>query len=215
MALAFSLGGSAASRIQHIGQIQSLVFLPLALWMLMRALERSSWLAGAAAGLFASFIVLGRDQVALIATYTLVGYVLWHWLDGPGRRARFAASIKPLVAGAVVGACVVTMPVLMTELLAQSSNRPEISFASAVQGSLHPASLMMLAFADVFGASDFNREFWGPPSIPWHDMIAQTGLDRLEQPATRSRSRTCCSSGCATRAPWPRACCTMRSRMAG
>jgi hypothetical protein len=175
-ALAFSLGGSAASRIQHIGQIQSLVFLPLALWMLSRALTRSSWLAGSTAGLFASFIVLGRDQVALIATYTLVGYVLWHWLDGPDRRARFSASLKPLAAGAVVGACVVTMPVLMTELLAQSSNRPEISFASAVQGSLHPASLMMLAFADVFGASDFSREFWGPPSIPWHDLIAHTGL---------------------------------------
>jgi hypothetical protein len=175
-ALAFGLGGSAASRIQHIGQIQSLVFLPLALWMLARALERTSWPAGAIAGLFASFIVLGRDQVALIATYTLVGYVLWHWLDGPGRRPRFAASIKPLAAGAAVGACIVTVPVLLTELLAQSSNRPEISFASAVQGSLHPASLMMLAFADVFGASDFNREFWGPPSIPWHDLIAHTGL---------------------------------------
>ena len=48
-ALAFSFGGSAASRIQHIGQIESLVFLPLALWMLARALERSSWRAGAGA----------------------------------------------------------------------------------------------------------------------------------------------------------------------
>ena len=41
-ALAFSFGGSAASRIQHVGQIQSLIFLPLALWMLARALERLS-----------------------------------------------------------------------------------------------------------------------------------------------------------------------------
>jgi hypothetical protein len=175
-ALAFSFGGSAASRIQHIGQIQSLVFLPLAIWMLARALERSSWLAGAAAGLFASFIVLGRDQVSLIGAFVLVGYVLWHWFDGAGRRGRFVASLKPLLAGAVVGACVVTVPVILTELLAQSSNRPEISFARAAQGSLHPASLLMLLFADVFGASDFNREFWGPPSIPWHDMIGQTGL---------------------------------------
>ena len=47
-ALAFAFGGSAASRIQHIGQIESLVFLPLALWLLARALERSSWRAGAA-----------------------------------------------------------------------------------------------------------------------------------------------------------------------
>lgn len=175
-ALAFSFGGSAASRIQHIGQVESLVFLPLALWMLARALERSSWRAGAAAGLFASFIVIGRDQVSLVAIYVLAGFVLWHWLDGNGRRKRLAASLKPLAAGAVVGLCIVTVPVLLTELLAQSSNRPEISFALAVQGSLHPASLLMLAFADVFGASDFSREFWGPPSIPWHDMVSQTGL---------------------------------------
>src|SRR5215212_844367 len=59
-ALAFSFGGSAASRIQHIGQVQSLVFLPLAIWMLARALERSSWLAGAGAGMFAGCIMLGR-----------------------------------------------------------------------------------------------------------------------------------------------------------
>src|ERR1044072_5448714 len=44
-ALAFSLGGSAASRIQHIGQLQSLVFLPLAMLMLSRAFERLSWIA--------------------------------------------------------------------------------------------------------------------------------------------------------------------------
>ena len=175
-ALAFSLGGSAASRIQHIGQLQSLVFLPLAILMLSRTLERSSWLAGAAAGLFASFIVLGRDQVSLVGTYVLVGFVLWHWLDGAGRGARFVASLKPLLAGGIVGVCIVTVPLTLTVLLAQGSNRPDISFAHAVQGSLHPASLMMLAFADVFGASDFNREFWGPPSIPWHELIGQTGL---------------------------------------
>ena len=52
-ALAFAFGGSAASRIQHVGQIESLVFLPLALWLLARALERSSWRAGVGAGVFA------------------------------------------------------------------------------------------------------------------------------------------------------------------
>jgi hypothetical protein len=175
-ALAFAFGGSAASRIQHVGQIESLVFLPLALWMLGRALERSSWRCGAGAGVLAAFIVLGRDQVALIAVYVLVGFVLWHWLDGPGRWTRIAASIKPLVAGAIAGALIVTVPVTLTALLAAHSNRPEIGYDLAVMGSLHPATLLMLAFADVFGASDFSREFWGPPSIPWHDLIADTGL---------------------------------------
>ena len=98
-ALAFSFGGSAASRIQHIGQVESLVFLPLALWMLARALERSSWRAGAGAGVFAAFIVLGRDQVSLIAVYLLIGFVFWHWLSGPDWRSRIAASMKPLAGG--------------------------------------------------------------------------------------------------------------------
>ncbi len=99
-ALAFAFGGSAASRIQHIGQIESLVFLPLALWMLARALERSSWRAGAGAGVFAALIVLGRDQVSLIAIYVLAGYRAL----ALARRRRagghgIAASIKPLAAG--------------------------------------------------------------------------------------------------------------------
>jgi hypothetical protein len=91
-ALAFAFGGSAASRIQHVGQVESLVFLPLSLWLLARALERSSALAGAGAGVFAAFIVLGRDQVSLIAVYVLTGFVLWHWLIGAGRPARVLAS---------------------------------------------------------------------------------------------------------------------------
>ena len=175
-ALAFSFGGSSASRIQHVGQIESLVFLPLALWMLARALERSSWRAGIGAGVFAALIVLGRDQVSLLAIYVLAGFVLWHWFAGMDAAARLSASIKPLAAGAVTGALIVTVPVTLTALLAASSNRPEIGFDFAGGGSLHPANLLMLAFADVFGASDFNREFWGPPGFPWHEAFGQTGL---------------------------------------
>jgi len=175
-ALAFAFGGSAASRIQHVGQIESLVFLPLTLWMLARALERASWRAGAAAGLFAALSMIGRDQVSMIAAYVMASYVMWHWLDGDGRAARFMASIKPLAAGFIVGLPVIVVPVTLTALLAADSNRPEIGYALAVRGSLHPASLLMLPFADVFGASDFSREFWGPPSIPWHEAIGDTGL---------------------------------------
>jgi hypothetical protein len=175
-ALAFAFGGSAASRIQHVGQVESLVFLPLTLWMLARALERVSWPAGACAGLFAAMVVIGRDQVSLIAVYLLGGFVLWHWLDGPGKAERTRASIKPLVAGAIVGAPLIAVPVTLTALLATHSNRPEIGYALAVGGSLHPASLLMLGFADVFGASDFHRDFWGPPSIPWHETFGDTGL---------------------------------------
>jgi hypothetical protein len=175
-ALAFAFGGSAASRIQHVGQVESLSFLPLSLWMLARALDRSSWLAGVGAGVFAAFIVLGRDQVSLIAVYVLAGFVFWHWASGADRLSRIRASVKPLAAGAIAGALIVTVPVVLTVLLAGHSNRPDIGYASAAGGSLHPANLLMLFFADVFGASDFNRELWGPPGFAWHNAFGPTDL---------------------------------------
>ena len=57
-AMAFALGGSANARIQHTGQVISLAYLPLALWLLSRALERSSWRAGLAAGVIAGLMAI-------------------------------------------------------------------------------------------------------------------------------------------------------------
>ncbi|MCC7347217.1 MAG: hypothetical protein IT538_07440, partial [Variibacter sp.] len=65
-AFAFAFGGSCAARIQHTGEVLSVAYLPLAIWLLARTLERSSWRTGAAAGLVAALMALGRDQVALL-----------------------------------------------------------------------------------------------------------------------------------------------------
>ena len=81
-ALAFALGGAANARMQHTGQVISLVYLPLTLWLLARALERSSWRAGLAAGALGGLMAIGRDQVALLSLYVLAGFVLAHWLTG-------------------------------------------------------------------------------------------------------------------------------------
>ena len=127
-ALAFALGGAASARIQHIGQVVSLAYLPLILWLLARALERASWRAGLAAGALAGLLAIGRDQVALLCLYVLAGYVLTWWLTGDSIVERLRASLKPLSAAALSGALVATVPVVMTSLLAARSNRPEVSF---------------------------------------------------------------------------------------
>src|SRR5215217_2349210 len=62
-ALAFAFGGAASARLQHTGQVISLAWLPVALFLLSRALERACWRWGALAGVAAALIVLGRDQV--------------------------------------------------------------------------------------------------------------------------------------------------------
>jgi hypothetical protein len=165
-ALAFAFGGALASRIQHIGEVLSLCYLPLATWLLMRALERASWRYGVIAGIFGGLIAAGRDQVALLALYLLAGMVIAYWV-GANARVRLRASFRPLAAAAVAGAVVAAVPVLLTFLLAESSNRPGFDFVSAGRGSLHPAHLLTLAFADLFGAADPAVPFWGPPSLAW------------------------------------------------
>ena len=94
-------------------------------------------------------IVLGRDQVSLIAVYVLTGFVLWHWLQrtgpaGADRGEREAARWRARSPARLI----VTVPVTLTALLAMHSNRPEIGYAFAAGGSLHPANLLMLVFAD-------------------------------------------------------------------
>jgi hypothetical protein len=175
-AMAFALGGSASARIQHTGQVISLAYLPLALWLLARALERSSWRAGLAAGAVGGLMAIGRDQVALLSLYVLAGFVLAHWIAAERPLARVRASMKPLCAAAASASVIAVVPIIMTTLLAARSNRPEISFASAAAGSIHPVHLLQFAFADLFGAMDPNIEYWAPQSPIWDAAWGWPGL---------------------------------------
>src|SRR3954469_1690036 len=175
-ALAFAFGGAASARLQHTGQVISLAYLPLALWLLSRALDRSSIGYGVHAGIAGALIVLGRDQVALLEVYVLVGFVAWHWLDGEGRAIRIRASLKPLIAGGIAGALIIALPVLLTELLAADSNRPEFSFVEAGRGSLHWTHLLSLAFPDLFGAMDPKVDFWGAGGWAWNERFGMQDL---------------------------------------
>lgn len=173
-ALAFCFGAAMSWRIQHIGQVVSLSMLAITFMLLSRALSRGSWLCGLAAGITASFMVLERDQVALISVYFLTGYVVWHWFSAGVHHSgrRISSSLPPLIAGSIAGTVLVAIPILLTWLLAQMSNRPEIDFIGAGRGSLHPALMVTWLGPDLFGASGDMEDYWGPPSFVWHD----TGL---------------------------------------
>lgn len=175
-ALALAFGASAAWRVQHIKQVQSFALLAVSLWLLARALDRpssgwrswGSWAYGAAAGLFAGLMVAEPDQVALLGCYLLAGYVFHHWASGPGRWRAVTSSVRPLAAGTLVGSLVAGAPILLTWLFVESSNRPEVVFDTAGQGSLHPASLLTALVGDLYGALNPKVPYWGPASPAWN-----------------------------------------------
>jgi hypothetical protein len=175
-AMAFAFGGSASGRIQHTVQIISLALFPLTLWLVARTLDRASWRAGLAAGLMAGLLAIGRDQVALLSLYVLAAYVFAYWLTRADGVASMRASFQPLVAAGAMAAIIAAVPVVTTALLAARSNRPEIGYASAAAGSLHPVHFLQFAFADLFGGMDPTTEYWAPQSQIWDAAWGSPGL---------------------------------------
>lgn len=170
-ALAFAFGGSAAWRVQHVGQILSLAYFPWAIWMLERGLRLSSARYGALAGFFAAMVVLGPDQVAYLVLVALAAFSLAHLMSGPGRLARLRASLRPLTAGAIVGAAIIAVPILMVLTFADGSNRAHIDLEEAALGSLHPTSMLTFVIANLFGTIGPSEQFWGAPSIHWPYIV--------------------------------------------
>lgn len=164
-ALVFSFGAAMAWRLQHFGQVVSLAYLPWLLLCIDRAIARGSVLSGLLAGIFAALIVLGRDQVALLALYVATGYALWQLLSDEAPSRAIRRALLPLVLGGIIGIALIALPLLMTLLLAAESNRPSIDFIGAGRGSLHPALLLTLISPDIFGAA--GADYWGPPSWTW------------------------------------------------
>jgi hypothetical protein len=166
-AVLFAFGASAAWRIQHVGQILSLSFWPVALWLLTRAVRRGSLPYGIAAGAAAGVMALGRDQVAYVGLWLLAGAVLAEWVQAASPRQALRRSTGPLLLGGVTGALVVAVPIGLTLLLAEGSNRPEIGYSEAARGSVHPALLLTAFVPNLFGVDGPFRDYWGPPSPLW------------------------------------------------
>jgi hypothetical protein len=179
-AMAFAFGGAASARIQHTVEVVSLCWLPLALWLVARTLERRSWRTGVAAGLVCAMLALGRDQVALLSLYVVAGFALTHWISAAyapnGKSARIRQRLLPLGTAAVTAAAVAAFPIIASALLAAHSNRPVIGYDSAAAGSLHPVHLLQLVFADLYGAMNANQNYWAPQSDSWDAAWGSPGL---------------------------------------
>lgn len=166
-ALGFCFGASMAWRLQHFGQVLSLAYWPFAYVLLKRGLDRGSWLYGLGAGIVAAFIILGRDQVGLLAIYILIAQVAWTIAsdEAPGRA--LGRSAKPLLAGGIGGIALIAIPMTLTLLLASESNRAVIDYPGAAAGSLHPGLIVTSIIPHLFGAAGEMEKYWGPPSFTW------------------------------------------------
>jgi hypothetical protein len=170
--LVFCFGASMAWRLQHVGQVLSLAYWPMALLALDRVLQRRSYLAAVALGMLGASILLGRDQIALLVLYLLAAFTVWRILSADTPWVALRQSVLPLGASGFIAAALAVLPLMMTALLAGDSNRPSIDLEGAGRGSLHPALLVTAVIPHLFGAAFRMEDYWGPPSFAW----SNTGL---------------------------------------
>jgi hypothetical protein len=157
-ALAFAFGGSAAWRIQHVGQVLSLAFFAIALFFLARIFQRGRWHEGICAGFFGALMLVGRDQVGLLCAVVLVIFALSQMVTTPWRQYGTALAVA-----VCAGIIFIALPIAFTLALAEDSNRVLIDYAGASRGSLHPASLFTVVVANLYGTDGPLSAFWGPP----------------------------------------------------
>ncbi len=166
-AFAFSFGASAALRVQHVGQVQSLAFLMIAQWLLLRTLRKARWHDGVVLGIAVAMVLVEPNQVALLGAYMLALQALWHLLTRANVIAELRRLALPMTVAGVVTIALAGIPLLLIFLFVEATTRAEIPFEEATKGSLHPASLLTALIADLFGAIDAGIDYWGPFSATW------------------------------------------------
>jgi hypothetical protein len=161
------LGGTVAGRLQHVGLVVSYTWLVVSLPLLRLTLERRSLVWATVFGLAAALMLFGRDQVAMLGAWALLGYALHEALSAerPVQWLRERLRVMVIAAGIVgllVGPCL-----LLTLQLAAVSNRPTIPLEEALTGSLSPVNLFTMLAPDFFASLGHHAEYWGPTNPRW------------------------------------------------
>jgi hypothetical protein len=161
-AAVFMFGGPASGRLPHTGMIMSYGLFPLALFLLLVAMQRRSLLTAAAFGVVSAILALGRNHVALLLCFVLVAAMAAEIATSsqPLRYMRERVGVMLSMGG--LAAVLLAVPLLLTLQFAALSNRPEVTIETSLDASLYPANFASLAVANVFGSVDPVQGYWGP-----------------------------------------------------
>lgn len=171
-AMVFMLGGAASSRLNHTGIIVVYGLGPVAMLLLELAMERRSAATAIAFAVVASTIAIGRTQVALMLCLLLAVLAVRIVWNAHKPWCYLWSRLPILGLMAVTGTVLVTVPIILTLQLAEHSNRPEEPLSAALEASLHPASLVSMVAANVFGAQRDPPGYWGPGDLTVPEVAA-------------------------------------------
>jgi hypothetical protein len=147
------------------GKMYVIALFPAALWLLVTALDRRSWLRFLWLGVVAGLMVVAHPQLAYYAYLTLAAYALGSiWT----RRREGGAALASTLAGGMVAAitaagvaAVVLLP--MYRYLREDSPRagPGRGFEYSASWSLHAEEALSLFIPEFSGTDVQSETYWG------------------------------------------------------
>lgn len=189
--IVFMFGGPAAARLQHLSQILTYSYIPLAFLALQKLLNATSLLRGILLGATGGLLLLSLNHLTYLAAWLLGSYFIFQTLvdhkAGRGilwRQWAFGAM-------AVILALLFAAPQLISTLtLLPLSNRSEFDYQAAMAFTQSPLAFLTGLAPNFFGSLKGHAEFWGPFDITeGYFYIGLVPIAILLALAVRSRLR--------------------------
>lgn len=151
--LVYALGGFTLSALNLYYLLQAAAWAPLVVLALVKAAE-GPWSRAAAAGVV-SAVALSTIGVEIVGQAFLAGAVLAAGRSSRGGGARLASAV-----GLGFGLAAPSL-LWLADLVSGSVRAPGLSTQDALAFSLHPATLLQVGVAGLFGdLSDFTNRHW-------------------------------------------------------
>lgn len=199
--LVFGFGGFLMAQVSNVNIMTGAVWLPLALYAMIRATRQRSWLAAMLAGLpLALQTLTAHSQIIFYTLLTVAGYGLYRlavdFLAGPPpfrHNLRYALQTGLLVAAAIVTGLLLAAPQLLpsSELLQFTLRSQDRGLELLTENSLHPLMWLNLLLPGAFGnnvvgfkgGDPFQEVFTYAGFLPL--LLAGFGLGAWRRPGQR------------------------------
>jgi len=176
--LVYCFSGFMVGHLIHQGFIYQAAWFPLVfLWFRRGILERSPRAMIVSGLLLGHAILAGAPQITLYIVLFLFCYFLFELFRIPGTsKAAGAFRMSLLAAGPIAIALLVTaVQLLPTRELAPLSQRAEITYEKASEGSLAYEQIITLALPKYFGSSGARGVSFQMPGLPYWQYWETTG----------------------------------------
>jgi hypothetical protein len=180
--LVFGFGGFLMAQVSNVNIMTGAVWLPLALYAIIQATRRRSWLAALLAGLPLTLQILtAHSQIVFYTLITTAGYGLYRlavdFLAGPPPRRhnpRYALQTGLLVAAAIATGLLLAAPQLLpsSELLQFTLRSQDRGLGLLTENSLHPLMWLNLILPSAFG----NNVIGFKGGDPFQEVFTYTGF---------------------------------------